>query len=76
MHTLEGKTVPYVVFSGAGYYGHTSPTKFRDETLYQRAAAGFMRLDFLRDGRLRLDVFIVDAEAGVSEPFAIYLSAR
>ena len=44
-----------------------------DETLYRRASAGFVRLDVLRDGRLRLGVLTVDAEAKVSEPFAIYL---
>ena len=76
LEVLEGKTVSYIVVSGAGYYGHTSPTKWRDETLYQKATAGFMRLDLLRDGRLRLGVLTVDAEARVSEPFAIYLSAR
>ena len=76
LEVLEGKTAPYVVVSGAGYYGHTSPTKWRAETLYQTATAGFMQLDFLRDGRLRLGVLTVDAEAGVSEPFAIYLSAK
>ena len=75
LEVLEGKTVSYIVVSGAGYYGHTSPTKWRDETLYQKATAGFMRLDLLRDGRLRLGVLTVDAEARVSEPFAIYLSA-
>ena len=35
--------------------------------------AGLVRLDFLRDGTVRLGVVTVDAEALVSEPFAIYL---
>ena len=45
VEVLQGDVLPYMVVSGAGYYGHTSPTKWRDETLYQNAAAGFVRLE-------------------------------
>ena len=72
LEVLEGKTVPYIVVSGAGCCGHTSPTKWRDQRLYQKATAGFMRLDLVRDGRLRLGVLTVDAEARVSQPFYLY----
>ena len=78
-HTLEilrGAIVPYLLVSGAGHYGHHSPTKRREQTLFKEAASGFLRLDVLRDGRLRLGVLIVDAEARVSEPYATYLNAR
>jgi hypothetical protein len=75
-HTLEvlrGDTAPNLLVSGAGYYGHTSPTKWRPETRYQKAASGFMRLDFLRSGEVRLGVLLVDRTGKVEEPFAIEL---
>ena len=73
-HTLEvlrGDAAPNLLVSGAGYYGHTSPTKWRPETRYQKAASGFMRLDFLRSGKVRLGVLLVDHAGEVDEPFAI-----
>ncbi len=64
---------PNLLVSGAGYYGHTSPAKWRPETLYQKAASGFMRLDFLRGGDVRLGVLLIE-EAGKAEgPFAVTL---
>ena len=75
-HTLEvlrGDAAPNLLVSGTGYYGHTSPTKWRPETLYQRAASGYMRLDFLRSGEVRLGVLLVDEAGKVEEPFAITL---
>lgn len=56
LEVLRGETVPFLVVSGTGYYGHTSPTRWRSETLCKNASAGFVRLDVLRDGRLRLGV--------------------
>lgn len=75
-HTLEvlrGDAAPNLLVSGAGYYGHTSPTKWRPQTRYQKAASGFMRLDFLRSGEVRLGVLLVDEAGKVEEPFAIDL---
>ena len=75
-HTLEvlrGDAAPNLLVSGTGYYGHTSPTKWRPETRYQKAASGFMRLDFLRSGEVRLGVLLVDQTGKVEEPFAVTL---
>jgi hypothetical protein len=75
-HTLEvlrGDAALNLLVSGAGYYGHTSPTKWRPETRYQKAASGFMRLDFLRSGGVRLGVLLVDRRGKLEEPFAIEL---
>jgi hypothetical protein len=52
-----------------GVFG-ASPTKWRPETRYQKAASGFMRLDFLRSGEVRLGVLQVDEEGRVEVPFA------
>jgi len=73
LEVLEGEVVPYLLTSGAGYYGHTSPAKWRPQTLYQNEASGFMRLDLLEDGRLRLGVIEVSADAARSEHFSLYL---
>ena len=73
-HTLEilrGEAVPYLLVSGAGYYGHHAPTKWREQTLDKEAASRFLRLDVLRDGRLRLGVLMVDAEARVSRSISM-----
>lgn len=76
-HTLEvlrgGTRARYLVVSGAGFYGHTSPTKWRDTSLYKNGAAGFVRIDVERGGRLRLGVVIVDRDGSMTEPFAIHL---
>ena len=54
------------------------PRRARRERMHARhehtleVLAGLVRLDFLRDGTVRLGVVTVDAEALVSEPFAIY----
>ena len=72
-HTLEvlrGDAAPNLLVSGTGYYGHTSPTKWRPETRYQKAASGFMRLDFLKSGEVRLGVLLVDEAGRVEESFA------
>ncbi len=75
-HTLEvlrGDVVPNLFVSGAGYYGHTNATKWRRETRYQKAASGFLRLDFMRNGDVRLGVLLVDERGNVEEPFAVPL---
>ncbi len=75
-HTLEvlrGDPVPNMLVSGAGFYGHTNATKWRPETRYQKAASGFLRLDFMRSGEVRLGVLVVDEQGNVEEPFAVPL---
>jgi hypothetical protein len=70
LEVLERGAAPTLLVSGAGYYGHTSPTKWRPETRYQKAASGFMRLDFSRSGDVRLAVLLVDEAGKLVEPFA------
>lgn len=73
LEVLEGKAAPHLLVSGAGYYGHTTATKWRRETRYQKAASGFLRLDFMRSGDVRLGVLVVDEGGNVEEPFAVPL---
>lgn len=52
----------YLLVSGAGILGHASLVRNIEGTLFQREAAGFMRLDFTKDGRVRLSVTTVVPE--------------
>ena len=49
----------YQLVSGAGILGHASVVRDIEGSLFQREAAGFMRLDVTRDGRVRLSVTTV-----------------
>ena len=49
----------YQLVSGAGILGHASLVRKIEGTLFAREAAGFMRLDITRDGRVRLAVTTV-----------------
>jgi hypothetical protein len=52
----------YQLVSGAGILGHSSLVRNIEGTLFAREAAGFMRLDVTRDGRVRLSVTTVVPE--------------
>jgi hypothetical protein len=49
----------YQLVSGAGILGHASVVRHVKGSLFEREAAGFMRLDVTRDGRVRLSVTTV-----------------
>ncbi|MEP7326239.1 MAG: metallophosphoesterase [Gemmatimonadota bacterium] len=75
-HNLQvqrGVHVKWVLVSGAGIYGHLNPVGINTSTRYAAAKSGFMRLDVLRDGRVRLGVITVDAVGKDDEAFALYL---
>jgi hypothetical protein len=55
---------PLLAVSGAGIYGHESHVEGIPGTRLALGDAGFMRVDLLRDGRLRVGVLTVD-RAGV-----------
>ncbi len=52
----------YQLVSGAGILGHASVVRKIEGSLFEREAAGFMRLDVTRDGRVRLSVSTVVPE--------------
>jgi calcineurin-like phosphoesterase family protein len=52
----------FQLVSGAGILGHASVVRHIPGSLFQREAAGFMRLDVTRDGRVRLSVRTVVPE--------------
>jgi hypothetical protein len=69
----------YQLVSGAGILGHASLVRKVKGSLFEREAAGFMRLDFTRDGRVRLSVTTVvpagkRPEGESAEVFSLWLA--
>lgn len=69
----------YQLVSGAGILGHSSLVRNIEGTLFAREAAGFMRLDVTRDGRVRLSVTTVvpegtRAKGESAEVFSVWLT--
>lgn len=63
----------YLVVTGGGFYGHTTPTRAITGVRYIREASGYQRIHFLTDGRARLSVMIVDAEGNAVEDYSAWL---
>ena len=71
----------YQLVSGAGILGHASVVRNIEGSLFKREAAGFMRLDVTREGRVRLSVTTVvpqgERPVGESaEVFSIWLTGE
>jgi len=73
LEVLEGTSVRWLLVSGAGYYGHEGPAFRRTDMRFGAAAPGFMRIEFLADGRARLGVLAVDREGRSTERFSLWL---
>jgi hypothetical protein len=77
-HTLQlidrGRP-PLLAVSGAGTYDHESHVEGIPGTRLALSDAGFMRVDLLRDGRLRVGVFAVDRAGEPREVYAELLPA-
>lgn len=66
---------PLLAVSGTGIYGHESHVQGIPGTRVAVAEAGFMRVDLLRDGRLRVGVLTVDRGGEPREVYAELLPA-
>lgn len=73
LEVLEGRSARWLLVSGAGFYGHEGPVFQRTDMRFAAAAPGFMRIEFLADGRARLGVLAVDREGRSTERFALWL---
>jgi hypothetical protein len=73
MQVLKGENVKALLVSGAGIFGHLSPVDYRPSTRWAAATSGFMRLDILRDGKVRLGVIAVNVLGETDEVFSMYL---
>lgn len=76
LQVVRGTSAQYFLVSGAGSYGHLSRVASLDSTRYAASRSGYMRLDVLRDGRVRLGVIVVDARGRGVEAFAAWLEER
>src|SRR5207245_2956128 len=59
--------------AGAGIFAHPDRATALDGTRFAKRASGFMRVEFLGDGRARLSVIVVDRSGGGTEAFALWL---
>ena len=73
LQVLTGSSARYFLVSGAGIYKHESPVKWLDSTRFAASDGGYMRLDALADGRVRLGVIEVDKAGNGSERFSMWL---
>jgi hypothetical protein len=73
LQVVRDSTFGHVLVSGAGYFDHTTRTVYLDESRFAQAASGYMRLDVLSDGRIRLGVMVVEGKGIVGEAFSMWL---
>ena len=64
---------PHIIVSGSGTVARPDPVWYGDETVVASPFAGFMRVDALHDGRVRLEIIEVDEEGGVRRPWSTWL---
>ena len=70
LQVIESPEWGRVLVSGAGIEGHVTYARAVPGSLYRAARSGFMRVDFLRDGRRRLGVIEVAKDGRYREAFA------
>ena len=74
LQVFKGGGSPYSVVSGGGRYEKTNPVTRRTNSLLSLAAAGFMRVDIMKDDSPpRLGVYVVDSTGQAQEELAILL---
>jgi hypothetical protein len=76
LQVITGIGGRYQLVSGAGIYGHNAPVVGIPGTVLAVRSAGFMRLDVLHDGRVRLGVVTVDGEGRGSEIYSAWLAGE
>ena len=74
LQVIRGTSARYELVSGAGIFGHRDRVTPLDGTQFARSASGFMRVAFLRDGRARLGVIVVDRAGNATEEFGLWLN--
>src|SRR5438477_352304 len=74
LQVIGGTSARYELVSWAGTFGHHYRVTALHSTRFARSASGFMRVEFLRDGRARLGVIIVDRVGHAAEEFGLWLN--
>lgn len=73
LQVLHRGPARYLLVSGGGIYGHTTPVRAITGTQYANRASGYMRLTVLNNGNVRLGVVVVDAQGRPREDFSTWL---
>jgi hypothetical protein len=73
LQVLEARSAKLLVVSGSGSISRPDPLSHGEDTRFASPFPGFMRLDLLRDGRARLEVFEVHPDGRVQSPFATWI---
>ena len=73
LQVLEGGPAEYLLVSGAGAYHHTTPVFQIPGTKFALRKAGFLRLDLMASGRVRLVVLAVGRGGDTAERFEMWL---
>jgi hypothetical protein len=73
LQVLEGASAEWLLVSGGGYFDHTTHIGWIKETRYAEARSGFMRVDALASGRVRLGVVTVNEDGSSQESFSQWL---
>jgi len=73
LQVVQWETARWLLVSGSGYFDHAGPTAWLETTRFAAAASGFMRIDALRSGQIRLAVIGLDRSRVAKEIFSMYL---
>lgn len=73
LQVFRREPAKYMLVSGGGIYGHTTPTRRITGIRYIREASGYQRISILADGRMRLSVVVVNADGSRHEDYSQWL---
>jgi hypothetical protein len=73
LQVIESRHWGRVLVSGSGIYGHQTYVRDVEGSRFRAARPGYMRIDFLRDGRRRLGVIEVEKDGRSHEAFAKFV---
>jgi hypothetical protein len=73
LQVIRDERAGNLLVSGAGTYEHTSRASRADGSRYASSASGFMRLEVLHGGRVRIAVLEVDERGEATEAFSGWL---
>ncbi|HEU5049720.1 MAG TPA: metallophosphoesterase [Gemmatimonadales bacterium] len=73
LQVLRGHSARHLLISGSGIIDHVSEVHQTHATRFAAALSGYMRLDIMRDGRVRLGVLTVERDSSVTEAFSTFL---
>jgi len=75
-HALEvhvGPSASYALVSGAGAWHHEAPIRPRSDVLFGESRGGFMKLDVMMDGRVRLAVIALSPDGHPAEAWSKWI---